>query len=393
MQTYRFIRQALTLVWIGIALAAPARAQSIGSGLFDLLTQQTPPPEGYARDHAAAAATFATVASLLTVELSHLPTASSSGGFVYLFSPDFGTVDRASDSFGPFFSERALRNGRGHLSVGLGFQVVRFTTLQGADLTAGTFPTNTARFGGQLLPFSVDTLSLTLDQDTATAFATYGVANRLDVGVTVPLISLRFSGRRVNTFNGISTLQSEQKGLATGLGDVGANVRLRLTGSNGSGLAVGADLRVPTGREEDLLGAGKTAGRFLAIGSWEGGLFAVHANGGFGIGGVSREQFVGGAVTVAATPRLSLVGELFARRLTDLYTVADVYLPHPVVAGVETMRWLPAKTGVRTAYAATGFKLNLFGGLLLNAQVLTRLTDTGLKARFTPSVALDYSFF
>lgn len=391
MPTYRFIRRAFVLAVI--VIGARAEAQSIGAGLSNLLTQQTPPPEGYARDQAAAVATFATVASLLKVELSSLPTASSSGGFVYVFSSDFGTVDRASDSFGPFFSERALRNGRGHLSLGVAFQVARFTTLQGADLTAGTFPTNTARFAGQLNPFSVDTLALTLDQDTATGFATFGVTNRLDVGVTVPLVSLRFSGSRVNTFNGASTLQSEQKGLATGLGDVVVNTRFRLTGQGGSGLAVGADVRAPTGRDEDLLGAGKASGRFLAIASWERGIFALHANGGVGVGGVTDEQFVGGAVTVAATPRLSLVGEVIGRRLNDLYTVADVYEPHPVVAGVETMRWLPSKTGVRTVYVATGAKWNIFGSVLLNAQVLTRLSDSGLRARFTPSVALDYSFF
>jgi hypothetical protein len=385
----------LALVVIAVSsvfgMATPARAQSIGTGLAALLTEQTPPPAGFVRDRAAAEATFGTVAGLFGVELTSIPVTSSSGGFVYRFSPTLGTMERATDSFGPFFTERAVRNGAGQLAVGLTYQFASFETLQGADLTSGTFPTNAARFVNQLQPFSVDTLSLTLDVKTVTAFASYGATDRLDVGVVAPITHLRFSGERVNTFQGLSSLQSRQSGSTSGLGDLAVNARYRLTGRTGSGLAVGSDLRFPTGREEDLLGAGKTAWRLLGIGSWERGRIAADANGGFGLGGVSREQFWAGALTFAASPRVSLVGELMGRRLSGLNRLSDVYQPHPVIAGVETMRWLPTGGGVHTAYLVTGGKFNLHKSWLLNANLLTRLTDTGLRARFTPSIAIDYA--
>jgi hypothetical protein len=368
-----------------------ARAQSIGAGLAALLTEQTPPPAGFVRDRAAAEATFGTVAGLFGVELTSMPVASSSGGFVYRFSPTLGTMERASDSFGPFFTERAMRNGVGQFSVGLAYQFASFETLQGANLTTGTFPTNAARFVNQLQPFSVDTLSLKLDVKTVTAFASYGVTDRLDVGVVAPITTLRFSGDRVNTFQGVSALQSSQSGSTTGFGDLALNARFRLTGRTGSGVALGSDLRLPTGREEDLLGAGKTAWRLLGIGSWESGPIAADANGGFGVGGVSREVFWAGALTFAASPRVSVVGELMGRRLSGLNRLADVYQPHPVIAGVETMRWLPTEGGVHTAYLVTGGKFNIHGSWLLNASLLTRLTDTGLRSRFTPSIAIDYA--
>ncbi len=107
---------------------------------------------------------------------------------------------------------------------------------------------------------------------------------------------------------------------------------------------------------------------------------------------MSREQFWSGAVGVSAGLRVTLVGELLGRRLTSLHRVVDVYQPHPVLAGVETMRWLPEPTGVSITYLVTGAKWNLGGSWLLNANVLTRLTDAGLKARFTPTLALDYGF-
>lgn len=239
--------------------------------------------------------------------------------------------------------------------------------------------------------FSTDTLSLALDADTVTGFASYGISDRLDVGVAAPVTRLRFSGRRVNTFNGQSVLQSVRSGSATGLGDITLNTRYRLTGRTGSGLAVGSDFRLPTGREEDLLGAGKTAWRVLGIASWERGALAAHANGGFGLGGASREQFWAGAVTIAASMKASIVGELIGRRLSELNRVADVYQPHPVLAGIETMRWLPDKAGVHTAFLVTGLKWNVRNNWLLTTHLLTRLTDAGLRARVTPSIAIDYA--
>ena len=170
------------------------------------------------------------------------------------------------------------------------------------------------------------------------------------------------------------------------------NARYRLTGGTGSGLAAGVDVRAPTGEEADLLGTGKKAARVLGIGSWELGRFAVDGNAGGGFGGVSREVFWSGALTFTATPRLSLVGEVIGRRFSNLTRVEAVYQPHPVLAGIETMRWLPTGGGLYTSYLSTGGKLNLYGSLLLKADVLTRLTDTGLKARFTPSIAFDYAF-
>jgi hypothetical protein len=157
-------------------------------------------------------------------------------------------------------------------------------------------------------------------------------------------------------------------------------------------VALGGDLRLPTGREEDLLGSGDTAARALAIGSWEEGQLAVHVNGGAGFGGASREYFWSAATTLAATSRLTLVGEVMGRRLSELSLVQDVYQPHPLVPGVDTMRWLPVERGVHSSFFVTGAKLNVASSWLLNANLLIRVTDAGLRARVTPAISIDYSF-
>ena len=80
------------------------------------------------------------------------------------------------------------------------------------------------------------------------------------------------------------------------------------------------------------------------------------------------------------------------RRLSELNHVRDVYQPHPTVAGVETMRWLPTDPGIHTTFLVTGAKWNVAASWLLNTNVLIRLTDAGLRARVTPAFSIDYAF-
>ena len=263
MSTRPIAGSLLVVGFLGLSNSS-AHGQSIGSQLSTLLTEQRAVSD-FVPD--VEAATFATVAGLFGVELATLPVAVSSGGFVYRLNRDLGLVERASDGFGPFFTERVLRNSRGQLSVGISLQATRFSSLQGADLREGTFPTNAARSAGSGQPFSVDTLALELESRTTTALASYGVTDRFAVGIAVPFSTVRFSGQRNRTVDNQTALQSSQSGSATGLGDTTVNARYMVVGTGLRGASVGADIRFPTGRPEDLLGAGEATGRFLGIGN------------------------------------------------------------------------------------------------------------------------------
>jgi len=142
----------------------------------------------------------------------------------------------------------------------------------------------------------------------------------------------------------------------------------------------------------DLLGAGSTAARFIGIGSWEDGKLAVHVNGGVGVGGVSRELFWNTASTFAAAQRVTIVGEVIGRWLSELSRVQAVYQSNPLVTNVEVMRWLGSDRGIQTTFLVTGAKWNLARSWLLNTNVLIRVTDAGLRARVTPSLSIDYAF-
>ncbi|MGH9158713.1 MAG: hypothetical protein ACRD2X_01840 [Vicinamibacteraceae bacterium] len=386
-----FPRKMLIVFLLVVAMPAAGAAQSLTDRLSTLLTAQVP-TSTFVPDVPAAEATRDTVARLFAIELTSLPVASSSGGFVYRLNPTIGAVERASESFGPFFTERTLRNGRGQMSFGFSFQFSSFSSLQGAELDTGTFPTNAARLAGATQPFSVDTLRLSLESRTTVAFASYGVTDRFAIGGTVPFVTVQFDGTRVRNADGTRTLQAYQSGSASGLGDITLNARYLVAGDGPRGFTLGTDVRMPTGHEEDLLGSGRAAARFLVIGSWEDGTLAVNLNGGYGVGGASSQLTWGMATTFAAAPRVTLVGEIIGTRIEDLSYVEDVYQPHPLVPGVETMRWLDADRGVVTAVVVAGAKWNIASTWLLNTSLLFRVTDGGLRGRVTPAISLGYDF-
>jgi hypothetical protein len=92
-----------------IASVAPASAQeTVGDVIGFLVTNQAVATSDAARDRAAAEAARATISNALLFNLTSVPFASSSTGFLYRFNPQIGTMERATESFGSFFVERAL---------------------------------------------------------------------------------------------------------------------------------------------------------------------------------------------------------------------------------------------------------------------------------------------
>lgn len=372
--------------------AQPAFAQgTVRDVLSFLVTNQSVITDNFVKDQEAAAATRDTIFRFLQVELASLPISSSSGGFVYRLNPAVATMERVSDSFGPFFLERSLTSGRGQTSLGVSFRHSRFTTLDGRSLTDGTLVTTANRLANESQPFDVELLTLGIEANTVTFFGSYGVTDRVDVGAAVPIVDLSLSGERQNTYRGSVFQQAIGSGLVTGLADIALRAKYSIVQRRSVGLAVNADLRLPTGNENQLLGAGEAALYLSAITSVENRRVGWHFKGGFGKGGVSDEVNGGTAVVVAVTPRFNLVGEVSGRRLSELTRIGDSTAPHPLLPNVTTTRLLPTTTGTSTVLALTGFKWNLTSTWLFNANVLFPLSERGLTGQPTVSIAIDYT--
>jgi hypothetical protein len=398
MRTALLLAVLLLLLAAGPALAQqpavvqPTQQQSMRDVLSFLLTNQSVQTGDFVKDRAAAQATSDTVSRALLVDITTMPLASSSGGFTYQFNPVLGTLERRSSTFGPFFVERALGSGANRFTLGLFAQYSRFDRLDGNNLRDNTFVTTANKFGDESQPFDTDTLTLAMNMSTIGVSARYGVANRLDIGAIVPFVSLSLDGQRVNTYRGTSVVQAVASATRMGLGDVATQVKYQAVGNAGSGFAVAADIRLPTGRSEDLLGAGRASVAMLVIGSVESGRVALHMNGGYGSGGVSDELRFSAAAAVAATPHLTIDGEFLGRRLLDVGRVTPAAFPHPVLIGVDTYRLLPSGGTTMPVFLAAGLKWNLVDEWVLDAHVLMPVADAGLTARLTPAIAIERSF-
>src|SRR6187200_1284241 len=112
-------RRFFLIVGVAVLWHGPAYAQdSVVDTLSFLLTTQAVPTGDFVKDRQSAEVTRDTIGRLLLTELTTTPLTSSSGGFSYRFNPAIGTVERASESFGPFFTERSLTVGSRRASVG-----------------------------------------------------------------------------------------------------------------------------------------------------------------------------------------------------------------------------------------------------------------------------------
>jgi hypothetical protein len=387
-----FAPRVLVLASLAVFWTTSANAQDLSDVLSLLLTNRSVSTGDFTRDEQAAKATSDTVARALLIDLATLPVISAGGGFAYTMNPSLGTVERSSDSFGPLFTERAMTTGRRQLSFGATYRFTRFDRLDGRDLRSGTLVTTANQFVDESKPFDVETLKLDLRATTVTLFANVGATDRLDFGLALPLVSLSVDGERFDTYRGQTFLQAKASANATGLADLAVRAKYHALGSGATGLAAAAELRLPTGSESNLLGAGSAAFKLMVVGSAERGRLAAHANTGFVVGGVFDEFDYNGAVTVAVNNRLTILGELIGRRFDAPSRITELALPHPTLAGVQTIRLVPDGVGLNTAVVVAGLKVNLGSTWLLGAHVMLPATDSGLRARPTPLVALDYSF-
>jgi len=381
---------------VGIAALAPATAAAQDAPLSQvlslLLTNRAVQTDDFQRDAAAADATRDTVTKLLIAEVATQPPSLSSVAFVYRFNPGLGTVERASASFGSFFTERSLTAGRGQAAFGVSLRTARYQKLDGLDLRDGQFLTTANQFRDESQPFDVETLTLDLRSRVLTFTGTIGVTDRLDVSAAVPIVSLSMTGQRVNTYRGERVVQAVADASVSGLGDVAVRGKYGLVNGRAGGLAVAAEVRLPSGNEADLLGAGDAAFSALVIGSGERGAVGYHANLSVSGGGLSNEFAYRGAICIEPMERVTLVGELLGRRVADAGRISAMRASHPTIRNVDTIRLVSDDTSVSTAAAVFGAKWNATGTWILAGHVMLPVTDRGLRSGVVTQIGLDYAF-
>jgi hypothetical protein len=383
----------LCLMALPAAAQQPQQNQQTVADILDfLVTNQAVQTGDFERDRAAAEAARDAISRALLVNLTSVPLGSSSSGFLYRLNSQLGTMERATQSFGSFFVERALTPGEGQVSLGVSAFTAGFDRLGDLQLRDGSLITVANQFRDETAPFDTEALTLRVRSSTLTIFGSVGVTDRLELGAALPLIQLSLEGQRVNVYRGDPFLQALGEASASGVGDAAVRAKYTIAQSGGGAFAAAAEVRLPTGDSENLLGAGATSYRFLAIGALESGRLTLHGNGGIVVGGVSDEVNVAGAAAFAVQPRVTVSGEVLMRRVSELHDLQLASEPHPRIAGVDTLRLTPGDTATTLATAVAGIKWNLSGTLVLGGHVAFPLVRRGLTAPITPTLALEYSF-
>jgi hypothetical protein len=381
----------------------------------------------------AAVASNGTVISFLTNSIgsnvANVPVSATSGGTTFSFQG--GVPVRTSTSAGPIFGERAQTLGRGRVLAALTRTGVRFKTLRGVDLDnlRFTFTHANSDFAGcdsiahgdcSLLGVPAlenETIDLNLSLDvhlTVTALLlTYGLTDRIDVGVALPVVSTSLKGTsdaQINPFgpppavhffggtpdNPILTASRSVDGSASGVGDVDGRIKVNLRRGDPLSVAVLADVRFPTGSEMDLLGSGAFAARGLAIMSAQFGNFSPHANVGYLYRG---GEFETDAVlaTVGFDHLLAPWATLAADVVSQLQ-VGDspLQVPPPVVIQSPYTRTI-VPTAIPDSRddivdGSLGVKLTTAPGLIVVGNGEWSLNRGGLRPEVIWTVGLEYNF-
>lgn len=373
--------------------AMPAAAQTTVSEIVGfLVTNQAVPTAEFARDRAASEAARDTITRALLVNLTSAPLVTSSSGFLYRLNPQLGTVERATESFGAFFVERALTPGRGRASFGMSATSVGFDELDGQDLRGGSLITVAKRFRDEREPFDRESLTLEIQSSAITLFGSVGVTDRLEVGAAVPFARISVEGQRVNVYRGSALLQASGTGNASGIADIALRAKYTLFAGQNGGVAAATEVRLPTGDEKNLLGTGARSYRFIGIGSLERGTFALHGNASVLRGGISPEWSAAGAASMAVHPRVTVSGEVLTRHVSSLHEILYASAPHPLEVGVDTVRLTAGTSSLTLASAVAGLKWNVTGTFVLGGHVAFALAKRGLTAPLTPTFGLEYAF-
>jgi hypothetical protein len=274
-------------------------------------------------------------------------------------------------------------------------------------------------------------LSLEAKTDTLALFGNYGLTDRWDVAAVVPFVHVSLDARvqatilrlatasqpLIHTFeagNPLATQKTfEENRSARGIGDVLLRTKYRFLSMPGGGLAGALDIRLPTGDQENLLGAGSQV-KVLLVASGGNDRLSPHVNIGYafsngevGTAGLLAE--LGGAESLpdefnytagmewAAHPKVTIVGDVVGRTLRnagrlDLIAKTFEYQGATAPQTAQFEEFDLRGGNLNLVLGAVGFKINPARTFLISGNVLFPLSSAGLQSKITTVFGIDYAF-
>lgn len=369
---------------------------------------------------------FSQFGTALVSQLVSVPLPSPASGFTYQFDATLGVFQRTTQSFGPILADRAETIGARRIAFGFAYQRFSFDSVEGIDLqrvpAVFTHDNAALRGGREDVVTTLNAIDASVEQSTT--FVTLGITDHLDVSIAVPIVSnsLRVVSsaeiQRIGTVNPLTHFFRQSNGdvgetrlftavgSATGVGDLMVRLKQNVWRRSSGGVALGLDVRLPTGDEMNLLGSGATGLQPFATWSSTFQNISPHVNLSYRWNGSSvlagnpstgesahfPDQVsygIGGDVSV--NPRVTLAFDLLGRYIIDAER-----LQHQTFQALDGRTTFPnivfTKDSFNALSGSIGFKANMFGRMLLDMNVLFKLDEHGLRDKVTPLFGIEYSF-
>jgi hypothetical protein len=367
----------------------------------------------------------------LTSQLTAVPVPSPASGFTYKFDPATGTFVRSTRSFGPILTDRGETIGRGRIAFGTTLQHFSFDELDGVSLSnvPALFRHDAYKTTGGRSDVIATENAITANVTQFTGALTYGVADRFDISIAVPIVQTTLSLvsnatiERVGTGTdtGVhyfldptapgghgTTHQFFASGEASGIGDILLRAKGNLFHASGRALAGGLDVRVPSGDERNLLGSGAIGIRPFAALSTAVGAASPHVNVAYqwngktllagdvrqGLKGDMPDQFnVSAGSDFSVNPHLSVVLDVIGQRFVKSPRLVTFPFLATGPAGSVALNDLRFDTTSFWASSGSiGMKANVARRLLIDFNLRFALNHAGLTDRVTPLLGMEWAF-
>jgi hypothetical protein len=380
----------------------------------------------------------AALTGTLGTELTMLPLSAPGSGFVFQLDKATGLEERSTQSLGPILAERGDTIGRHKVFVAFAYQYFKFSSEDGIatnsfhNVIQHETSDNSAEDSDVIS--TNDAIDLKIHQFTA--FVTVGLTDRIDISAVVPFLNVRLGAYSTATINNIDpnpfaahsfcpasaclTQSFSNFKDSTGVGDVVFRVKARVFSAERTKLAIGADLRLPTGDELNFRGSGTYGVRPFAALSYTNNRFAPHANLGFLINGNSilagnftsntkahlpNELTYSLGADIGITSRFTLAADWLGERIingfndrqsscSENFNGTTAALCTPGITGNITP--IPQTISYRGSYSmndiAVGAKISPVKNLLISLNGMFKLDSPGLRTRVVPLVSVGYTF-
>jgi hypothetical protein len=360
---------------------------------------------------------FTPITSAFATQLTQLPLASPASGIIYTNDPRSGVPKRVGqETYGPVLTDRGDTIGRDKIFVAVTYQRFTFSSLDGIGLGSIPIVFNVCSITGQCAPIgTTDKLSLTVNQ--IAFFGTFGVTNRIDVSMAVPLnnISLSAAGVSCNPCNGPYDYSdpgnpvqyvfqaASRSGSSTGVGDLVFRIKGQVFRKEKYKLSIGGDFRAPTGDALNFRGSGAPGVKpFIAFS--RGGRFAPHVNLAYQWNGdsllgsevegtsgkLANDYFYSAGVDSAITPKVTFAVDYLGDYVDNQFRLERLSTMIPSGASVPDVAVV--KGSFNATKGSIGLKYNPWRNLLLTGNVLLRFDHNGLRNNPVPLVGISYTF-